>query len=395
MANHQPISFKVSEADDSTTITWSRGGAEFQPYEIKGTFLVKASEQVRNRLGQLVSRCMKDKSGATCGAELKRLAEAGHELYRVLFKRVGGDGDPEEIKQWLEDQKDQVRFEVVVLNNRIHVPWGLIYDADPKLLTGSPDDTDLKLYEAFWSLKHKLATMYFTLTPRVREAPPKQIDFFKLLPVMNRETFRNARRFLTGFERTVTKLLMKDFGAPVYSKEQLLAKWALEGEDVDVLYFYCHASGASLDIGDDELSLMNISMDLERKLFRERDYFCLVFLNGCSTAVGDAKGGFLDATGSPGYCGFIGTEHEVPDIFALRFGLAFLYHLIYEGLPVYQVMDLMRRAHWPLSLVYSTNCNPLLKVELVEAPAIPPEKFDNFSTTDLATHDDAYMRLHY
>ena len=43
----------------------------------------------------------------------------------------------------------------------------------------------------------------------------------------------------------------------------------------------------------------------------------------------------------------------MPDVFALRFGLALHDHLLYDGLELHEVMDRLRRAHWPISLVYS------------------------------------------
>ena len=85
----------------------------------------------------------------------------------------------------------------------------------------------------------------------------------------------------------------------------------------------------------------------------------MVFLNGCHTAIESAKdGGFLQATASGGFCGFVGTEAEVPDVFALRFANAFISQLLYTGSRAIDVMNKTRRDFWPLSLVYNLSCHP-------------------------------------
>ena len=106
----------------------------------------------------------------------------------------------------------------------------------------------------------------------------------------------------------------------------------------------------------------------------------IVFLNGCHTAVGDPGGGFLEATGGSGFCGFIGTETGIPDVFALRFGSAFLCQILRGG-TVTEVMSALRAAHWPLSLVYGTYCaeiqlTPNAGVTKIKLPVEP----SNFAT---------------
>src|SRR5204863_10056483 len=109
---------------------------------------------------------------------------------------------------------------------------------------------------------------------------------------------------------------------------------------------------------------------------------CVVFLNGCSTATGHPDGAFLEATGQPGMCGFIGTETVVPDVFALRFSLSFLSQFLQGGRSVSDIMHELWVRHFPLSLVYSIYTYPLLQVErqaaVQPAPATPQDD-ENFS----------------
>jgi hypothetical protein len=94
----------------------------------------------------------------------------------------------------------------------------------------------------------------------------------------------------------------------------------------------------------------------------ESNWTALGILNGCSTAVGKDCQSFIEALSRDGFCGFLGTESEIPNVFALRFGSAFLNRLLVSGHPLVQVVDELRREHWPLSLLYGLYGYPLLQI---------------------------------
>ena len=139
---------------------------------------------------------------------------------------------------------------------------------------------------------------------------------------------------------------------PKDSKRKLIRAWKKDGNKIGLLYFYCHANGTRLSFGlDDEISTSDLRLELKREGASLENPPCLVFLNGCHTAVGESTGGFLAATGGQGFCGFIGTEAKIPDLFAMRFGLALLHELFTRDLPVRDIMQELHRKHWPLSIV--------------------------------------------
>ena len=76
----------------------------------------------------------------------------------------------------------------------------------------------------------------------------------------------------------------------------------------------------------------------------------------------------MEATGDTGFCGFIGTEAKVPDLFAFRFAADFFGHLLYDEMTVVEIMENLRRQHFPLSLVYSTCCHPQFKIKRIAGP---------------------------
>ncbi len=136
---------------------------------------------------------------------------------------------------------------------------------------------------------------------------------------------------------------------------------SVKNKNSNFLYICCHSNNKTLALNStDEIDMDNLRYNLASKL-SEND-ICLIFLNGCSTAVEDEDGAFLEAIDLPGVYGFIGTETRVPDSFAFQFGVDFLFHFFYSGKPIYELMDILRRKHWPLSLVYGVYCISTVKV---------------------------------
>ena len=102
-------------------------------------------------------------------------------------------------------------------------------------------------------------------------------------------------------------------------------------------------------------------------------------MNGCQTAIGAPNkafdDGFMEVTGQLGFCGFIGTEAKIPDLFAMRFAADFFFHLLYDEMTVGEIMDKLRRDHWPLGLVYSSCCHPLFRIRrATSAPVARPAR---------------------
>jgi len=348
-------------------VIWNQGEIAHPAYYTDREMVLARSREVRDCLQRLV-RKVKNEGVQGSGALLKELAGAGYRLYDALFYREeGSETDPKEIRDWLKElgQNFRIAFRV---DHRVHIPWGLVYDVDPTGPTGHPGGDQIHHYEDFWCFKYLVSTLHSRIY-LFGGAYPESADSFKVLMALNRDTFNSASEApgLTRPERDILDWIIKKYGDPAYSGRQLIERWnALEkgvGEKVRLLYIYCHADETSLAFDDvDRLRMYDFKQYLKRDVRGRSDPACLVFLNGCSTAVGDPRGGFLEATGKEGFCGFIGTEVKIPSVFALRFGVAFLYHFFFEGLPILRVMDCLRREHWPVGLAYGTYCYGALRV---------------------------------
>jgi len=337
-------------------ITWMWNGCRFLPYSIDRGMVIRSSDKIRQCLKNLVSHALAH--GVSGSAPLlKSLAEAGSRLYQTLFFETGY-GNPREVKSWLKSLYREQRL-VITVGDRIYVPWGLIYDSDPKALD---DGIDVDLFENFWCLKYLLASKYYRINPMGVKTISRSIE---VIPVINRTVFETASRDVAKAEGSIVNQLASGWKGPAFSKQEFFNRWKkITGNDI-LVYFYCHADGTRLALSADEMiSLDDFRLELRGKpLSRRGTTTTVVFLNGCSTAIGDPNGGFLEATASPDFCGFLGTETEVPDVFALRFGSAFLREWLNGAGPVFLVMDVLRRKHWPLSLLYSICCFPEFQIE--------------------------------
>lgn len=359
--------------------TWDDEGNVYPAYAIDLKRLERCADKVRKALSPLVAAARTGQLAA-CAPVLKNTAAAGHELYQALFYDAEGSGrDAAWIQEELASKTWPYRVTVRV-GPRIHIPWGLVHDAPPERLGEGAGYDD---YAGFWCIKHLLGTVH---QRAMRRPEVRSRDAFRLFSVINEASYRAALDAVESEESSALEKLFDGGGRRVRSCAEIWSLWEREEDSVGVLYFYCHADGSRLALGpNDMLDIDSISRFRGKVDQRPRR---LVFLNGCSTAVGSAGGGFLEATSDRALCGFIGTEVKVPDVFALRFGATFLHTMVNSGKPVYEVMAELRRQQWPLGLLYSLCAHPDFRVAVPQADLAPPAPIrGNFSLGHVGSQD--------
>ena len=72
-------------------------------------------------------------------------------------------------------------------------------------------------------------------------------------------------------------------------------------------------------------------------------------------------------------------------MFALRFGAAFLYEFLRGERSVLDIMDSLRKAHWPLSLLYNLYCVPDVRIQSQPAAYEALSISSNFCDFSLGT----------
>lgn len=374
------VSVDIRNHGPHLKVTWHHDqGGSYPPYSVDLAPLTYHAKIVRDRLAPLITAARAESK--IFGPALKELALAGSALYDHLFLDAEGDGRiPREIREDLESHSP-CRI-LVKVEPRIHIPWGLLY-CGPK--DRIPENGHIEELCSFACLKYNLSTIHSRLP--VLPKPSKDVAF-QLLPVFNKRSFESARGVLRPDEQEFVDKLMRRFSEPTFSKRTFEDRWRNAALKFGLIYFYCHANGTELALDlDDTINIFTLRL-LGNESPDDGKRVCLFFINGCATAVGSPDGGFLEAASHPGFCGFIGTEAKVPDVFALRFGTAFLHLFLNSGLPIWRVMDILRRQHWPLSLLYGVYGQPLVRVEDGRGMAeLPPELRCNFSSETVGTND--------
>lgn len=307
---------------------------------------------------------------------MKDLARKGADLRNAIFLARGeGAYKAQEIRDDYLPGRDNWTL-LISLDQRVHIPWGLAYDGDPEVLPDNCEDAAVlpSLYEDFWCLKYQISTLLDIVDP-TGIFKPRANNEIRMLTVVNKACWDTAEQRIPPSEKALFDSGLARSHPIIASSADFFRQWKLLHKDVDLLYIYCHANGSNLALsGDDEITTAKFSMEVNHKPLQTHPV-CLVFLNGCQTAIGAEGGGFIEATGSLGFCGFIGTEAKVPDLFAMRFAGDFFCHMLYDEMNVAETMNRLRREHWPLGLVYSTCCHPEFKIKRVAAaPFVRPSR---------------------
>jgi hypothetical protein len=377
----QPLMVDVEggEWDKRVKLKWRKTNPFTAAYSVPFGMLREASDRVRQRLEALVGESMRG-NVMHSGAILKEIAEAGHRLYRALFHDPGGVGAATKNRQKIETLTGPHQLYASTTGG-LHIPWGLVYDGDPEELSGNPEDVAFEHYQGFWCIKYRASCVYNKVETYSADKP-LPAGMVRMQSVVNELVYERTRPYLEKCGAPFWDWLTTQFGPPIYSQKNWLARWKSEYDKVAVLYFYSHANGGKIGLASDSISANDLALDLGDETAVTLP--CVVFVNGCSTAVGDPNGGFLEATAGSRFCGFIGAEASIPEIFALRFGSAFLYEFFRGGRTIIDIMAGMRECHWPLSLLYNVYCVPELKLEAANAapPAVP---VGNFCSFDLGT----------
>jgi len=361
----------ATDIGPSWKLTWDIPNWPNRHYHVDKTILQDCGQEARKALQHLIDEAQ---AKNPLGPPLKNLARAGAELRDAIFLGAGQEAaEAEFVREQLPPEIGLWHL-LITLDERIYIPWGLAYDGDPDLLPDSPAQILPQLYQGFWCLKYSVCTLHSVLDPRGL-LKPRNNDEVQMLRIINKSCWDAAEQAVPDGEKAFFNGVWKRSQAPITTSEEFFKAWKQWHNDLDLLYLYCHANGTKLALsGTDEISTTKFLMNVRHDAHHTRPV-CLVFLNGCQTAIGADRGGFMEATGNTGFCGFIGTEAKIPDLFAMRFAADFFGHLLYGGMTVVEIMDKLRHQHFPLSLVYSACCHPQFRIKRAKsAPAALPTR---------------------
>jgi hypothetical protein len=148
-------------------------------------------------------------------------------------------------------------------------------------------------------------------------------------------------------------------------------KWKAIEENDSLLHIFGHSDGEKVYLQDPVPgapvdNLYCLEADRFKGLFgkkRQTRSVTVCFLNGCRTGAGPVGESFLDVLFDRGFQGFVGTEAEVSNEFAVLYAGEFMSRLWYGGLSIRKAFDELREELFPLSLMYSCYAHPDFRIE--------------------------------
>jgi hypothetical protein len=216
----------------------------------------------------------------------------------------------------------------------------------------------------------------FVIDPVVR-------DSLSGLPVLGQKDLDHRSlldRFLEDAQRAWPELRIATNRHELESR--LAIRWP------DLMYWLCHGGPEALKLGDEKVTLDDLSNLLAEFPLVGRTNG-LVILNACGTAM-PAKGfgSFLRVFYRAGYCGIIATEEQTIDHFANLFGIEVLRGLLDPMQPVGRLTWHTRGRHVPLGILYGTYCPPDLTIgtwpmrlgSRSEHEPLPPARHDSVAS---------------
>lgn len=280
---------------------------------------------------------------------LRLLAHRGRDLKKVIFP-IEEDEEEQSQSSTVDD------YTLLLLGPlEVHVPWGLLFDKPPRVNINSLSEPELSA--GFWAMKHNVTAVY---NPANRHGQSKRWNEPVEVALGTEGLLGVLHSRAIGRAGLVTWPNALRIPSSVELESRLLAL-----EDDSLLYFFCHADEDVLKINDDrhdDLSPHRLKLIIETAQGRRG----LVILNGCNTGVSHKAtkkfNTWLETTRTGSFLGFVGTEVEVPTIFAWKLGQHLLRLMLVDGLTIRDAMRNLRIPHWPLSLLYGLYCIPHVTV---------------------------------
>ncbi|MGY4255287.1 hypothetical protein ACVI1L_002355 [Bradyrhizobium sp. USDA 4516] len=356
------------EEGDEFKLVWSDHFSDLQPYCVSGTLVTKASEGVRevlNALSEHYRQCEITKTKPDYSSYYVDLVRAGAHLAEALLNRSSGDqGSADEARSLISSISGQVPLTVVISGTPIHVPWGFVFRGDLDSLppaSGTLDD-----FRDFWTNVFDINVSYSRTT--FLKAPQSESRAPFVLHALHAKHFNDAKSLLTDAETTVVDHLLNLEIGNTTDWDSCRQKWR-KSEDADsIIYIFGHSDGQNIFLSEDTddpkyiLDANGFSATFRKRAGARSNTIC--FINGCRTGAGLLGSSFLSVTASKGFFGFVGSEAELSNVFATRYGAAFMQKMCVDRVSVQEAFASLRARDdfFPLNLLYSCYAQPDFKL---------------------------------
>jgi hypothetical protein len=368
---------RVAEHENQFKVNWTiidGGEPPVTPpsYVVDSGALQQTASNIRRQL-QVIAVARKPFEKPAFAKLLKQLAQLGGTLFKHLMGPASAQPEVRQRFCELADGSNQIRqeFRIILDTDRLFVPWGFVFSGEVSdVPTAEELNMSLADMKGFWLSHFNISVTYLGTPALPRQRKTTSRKLFALHEVM----FTEARALLkTEDEECLERLdkLLDDKMTPVSDWESFRDVWTEVGSEHDsVLYLYGHSDGQRIELREPEENEEGFDTKFELSAadligYRKAqpgESAAIFLLNGCRTAAPGSKSGdvpvlanFLKATREPGYFGFIGTETEVTNVFACRYGTEFLWRLYQEGKTVGETFDELLQSGklFPQNLLYA------------------------------------------
>lgn len=308
-----------------------------------------------------------DISDAVAEAAVRRLAEEGFLLYQDLFFSPSAGLEARQVGERLQRLAQQSHLKLQIVSQNFFLPWGMIY-------LGS----DLRHPDAelFLGMRHIVEHLPLQISPPVYDPKINSLPRLSLSlnvdPSIDLNMGAGFVRRQLDFWKPVDENNIVDVVLRTHADEWRQAMQQPAPEQF--IYFFGHAitpdpsdpagpDAASLSFGDNT----RITLRDMRLTDRVNDRFTgapLVFINACESAELSPwfYSGFMPYFSSKGARGMIGTECEVPAVFAAEWAHRFFDRFFFQGEPIGRSFLELRREFYQrhkniLGLLYALYCD--------------------------------------
>jgi hypothetical protein len=351
---------------DEFKFVWATQFEELWPYFVSGTRVNDASAHVRDVLNAVTAAHVDSEiltSTPDFSPFLPDLARAGEDLCAALFGAISGDSHVASIMlNRIERMHGRRPLTIFYSEAPLHVPWGFVFRGDPAQIksTGTIND-----FDGFWTNTFSILISFnkaslLDMGPSANRSPA-------VLHALHDDQFRRGAAALDAKSRAGLEQILALKVGKANDWQTCRELWRQAQNTDSIIHIYGHSDGKNIFLGDDHpkfrLDANGFSTSFKKRSDNTSNTICLI--NGCRTGAGVLGAGFLGVTAAQGFQGFIGTEAEVPNSFALKYSSEFIQQLCIECRTVQDAFEMLRTKEglFPLSLLYSCYAQPQFRFE--------------------------------
>ena len=339
------------------------GSSFSKPIRISADLLRRRSADVRDALtamNEYVRRNPhvseeRDQGWATYRSRLADIVDAGRALRAALLRSEPG---AKPLEDALADIGPGAVMKISCSDEEVTFPFGFIYEdgedlgeaaaSQPGLaMTYRPSHAD---FARFWVSRYRIsmlvegsgcATDDLTINP----------DTLRALYALHKAELEASVPDL-GSDCDTLKQLLKLKVGDHYDWNSAQRAWRSIDTSNSIVFVLAHSDGDYLKLQDSKLESLQFRDMLEK---RNAAGATLLILNCCLSATGAVGASLLSAVARRGFCGLVGTEAEILNSAALRFGTLLLKRLLKNGEPLGQAFDAVQQdaSLFPLNLFYT------------------------------------------